>query len=135
MESSSSGRFHDYSGSESPKRAPIETGVGTGSGSEPGTDRCAKSIESARLEEIEKSEYFSKHANVPPVDTKVQIRKKLVKGRIAVETVKGKESIGFLPTKFNYLAGCLETGWSYEGKIIASSNKPIPRVVVELSAS
>ena len=134
MESSSSGRFHDY---KPPQKAPAQVeGSSTGGGGGGGASDvniCEVPLPNLRLEEIGRSEYFSSKKTVPPVGTPVQVRQTLVGGRIAVETTRGNQPIGFLPTERNYLLGCLKDGYKYKGKVTASADSPTPRVVVDLS--
>lgn len=132
MESSSSGRFYDYSDPKPPATPRQSTGDAQGGTSGEDIDACKVPLPNVRLEEISRSEYFSSKKNVPGPDTNVQVRKDLVGGRIAVETIRGNQSVGFLPTQYNYLAGCLKSGNKYKGKITASSNLPSPRIVVDL---
>ena len=131
MESSSSGRFHHYNPPAKPEAQ--SSGSTTGSGGQPEVDICEVPLPNVRLEEEGRSEYFSARKTVPPAETPVQVREKLVGGRIAVETTRGKQTIGFLPTSKNYLLGCLKSGHKYKGKVTASGDQPTPKVVVDLS--
>ena len=129
MESSSSGRFHHYN---TPKQSPPVGGDPAGGGKGQEINVCDVPLPNVRLEEVGGSEYFSARRTVPPVDTPVQVRQRLVGGRIAVETTRGNQSIGFLPTTNNYLLGCLKDDYKYKGKVTASADSPTPRVVVDL---
>jgi hypothetical protein len=104
MGSSGSGRISDYPGS---------SGSGTeGGGDAGGVDRCSKGF-SARLEDVEHSDFYKKNRSAPPAGTQVQV----VQGkRIIVATMSG-ESIGALPTSFNYLLSCILDGWLYIGAV------------------
>lgn len=133
MESSSSGRFHHYEPPQKPPAKPEGGAKGGGSGSGQDVNVCELPLPNVRLEEVGRSEYFLAKKTVPPAGTSVQVRKKLVGGRIAVETTRGNLSIGFLPTVNNYLLGCLKDGYKYKGKVTASADSPTPRVVVDLS--
>jgi hypothetical protein len=130
MESSSSGNFHHYS---DPVPPPQEDIVGSKPGSSGEIDTCDIPLPNVRLEEIAQSEYYSVTTGVPPVGTAVKVRRKLVGGRIAVETTSQQQSIGFLPTQHNYLLACLESGRKYKGKVTASAASPVPRVVIDLA--
>jgi hypothetical protein len=130
MESKTSGRFHHY---EPPQKPPAQAEDGSkGGGSGQDVNECEVPLPNVRLEEVGRSEYFSAKKTVPPVGTPVQVRRNLVGGRIAVEAARGNQSIGFLPTQYNYLLGCLKDGYKYKGKITASADSPTPRVVVDL---
>lgn len=133
MESSSTGRFNHYS-EPTPPTSPVGGKIGGTSGGRKGeeVDVCKLSMQNVRLEEISRSEYFSAKKTVPPDTTNVQVRKFLVGGRIAIETTRGNQSIGFLPTQYNYLVACLKQGHKYKGKVTASADSPIPRIVVDL---
>ncbi|HWY32684.1 MAG TPA: hypothetical protein VNX46_18105, partial [Candidatus Acidoferrum sp.] len=94
---------------------------------------CEIPMPSVRLEEEGRSEYFLSKSTVPPVGAAIEVREKLVGGRIAVETVHGRQSIGFLPTAKNHVLACMKDDFKYKGKVTASADSPTPRVVVDLS--
>src|ERR1700690_546371 len=125
MESTSSGRFDHYSSPEPPRPAEGAPKA-VRKGQE--VDVCQLPLPNIRLEEIGRSEYFSARSSVPPGGTSVQVRQKLVGGRIAVETIRGNRSIGFLPTSKNYLLACLKAGHNYKGTVTASADSPTPRI-------
>jgi hypothetical protein len=129
--STGTGNFSDYSGSQG---GGGSGGGGQGGGSNSNEDRCLESIENVRLQEIERSEYYSNHGAVPRVSTKVALRSTLVGGRIAIETKSGKEIIGVLPTRLNYLRRCIEQGYSYTGEVVESKSGLVPSVRVDLDA-
>ena len=132
MGSSGSGNFSDYSGSQGGSAGG--GGGAAGGGSNPNTDRCIEDIEGVRIQEIENSEYYENHEAIPRQGTKVVVRSSLLDGRIAVETKSGKEVIGFLPTKLNYLRRCIEQGYSYSGEISESSSGLVPSLRIDLEA-
>jgi len=113
MESSGSGRISDYPGSSGP--------TGGGSGGEDGTpsDRCAQALAVA-LEDIEHCDYYKTHSAVPAVGERLRI---VQKKRIVAETDAGL-TVGNLPTRYNFLAGCLKDGWRYVGSVRTSSSGP-----------
>ncbi len=94
-------------------------------------ENCEEPI-STDLEEIAREDYFSEHASVPPVGTRVELRKNPVKGRLVVETTKKPLSIGLLPTSFHYLVLCLKKGYTYDGEVTESRGKKVPVVTVSL---
>ena len=114
MGSSGSGRISDYPGSSSQGK-PSRTGGGNGGAS----DRCARAF-SARLEDVEQSDYYQAHKTTPPVGTQVEVAQRK---RLVAQTASG-ESIGNLPTSLNYLASCLKDGWSYIGTVQSVTNSP-----------
>lgn len=122
MGSSGTGRLSDY---------PGRRGNGGGSGNQGGSsgkDRCKETIVE-QLEEVARCQYFRDHGQVPRVGTQVHL---VQQRRIAVETSAG-EVVGYLPTKYNYLAACMASGFKYSGNAITASNAPIPAVLVEMS--
>jgi hypothetical protein len=46
-----------------------------------------------------------------------------LKKRIVAQTTTG-EVVGHLPTKYNYLAGCMKAGYKYAGTVRDSRNPP-----------
>src|SRR5581483_8310841 len=119
MGSSGTGNLSDYPGGGRGRQ-----------GGRSGSDVCNQPI-TEQLEEVARSAYFQAHNLVPPVGTAVSV---IQQTRITVVTTSG-EVIGYLPTRYNYLAGCIADGFSYSGPVQASSNRPLPSVLVELSAS
>lgn len=116
MGSSGSGRFSDYTGS--PK-----TGSGDGSsGGASGTDKCQEAF-TVSLEDVASHNYFINNGIAPPIGTELEVS---LLGRVVA--VSGLESVGSLPTKFNYLARCLQDGIKYKGIVTASTNGPHPQV-------
>lgn len=136
MGSSGSGSFTDYPGSQGgrPGKGGGSSGSGGGHGGG-GGDNCEKKISNLLLEEVANCEYFEKHESVPKAGTQVQVRKKLVHGRVAVETTVNGEVVGYVPTKFNYLRSCMTDGWQYPGKVAEASGGQLPKVKVDLSPS
>ncbi len=119
MGSSGTGRLSDYSDAT---RNP------EGGGGASGQDKCQESI-TATLEDVARNQYFSEHNDVPAKGTPVQL---IHKERLTVQTFSG-EDLGYLPTKYNYIAGCLQKGNIYAGSVQASGNSAIPSVIVFLS--
>jgi hypothetical protein len=115
MGSSGSSRLSDYSGTPAKKTASA-SGRGGVSGGSSGEDRCDRAF-STTLEDFERSEYYRNHQSPPPVGTEISIEKEK---RLIARTVKG-ESLGNLPTEFNYLAGCMAAGRRYAGRVISIS--------------
>ncbi len=119
MGSSGTGNFSDYSGYK-----PQNNGDQGGSSDE---EKCNKAF-STRLDEVEPSQYFDTHNSVPPVDTRVSIS---FNSRLEVYT-DNMLLVGYLPTKYNYLAVCIQNGFSYVGTVSSSSNDPIASVEVDI---
>lgn len=124
MGSSGTGRFTDYPGSGG------TSSKGGKQGGSSGEDGCKKPI-SEQLEDVGRCDYFKTHKAVPKAGTPVAV---VQDKRIAVTTVKG-EVIGYLPTKYNYLAGCLAAGYKYGGTVATSKDTPVPAVLVDLNAA
>lgn len=123
MGSSGSGSFSDYSGSTG------QSNAGGSSGGSSGDDVCRRAF-SASLEDVGLHDYFKNTTNVPPVNTVVSI---IFATRLIVTDGSGTR-IGALPTKFNYLLGCLNNGNSYTGVVSFSLASPVPRVDVDFTA-
>ena len=99
------GRFKDYSDPIDPNTdAPSEGAVTP--------DPCGRAF-SVQLEDVQHSDYYRKHSKVPSEGTPLYIehRKRIV------ATVETGESVGSLPTRMNYLAECLKTGFEYHGVV------------------
>jgi len=81
MGSSGSGKISDYPGS-----SPSGDSGGEGGGGNAGAeDRCAKAF-SARLEDVEQSEYYRNHGRIPPVGTQVEVA---MRKRPVAQTIGG----------------------------------------------
>lgn len=114
MGSSGSGRISDYPGTSNDSGSGTATG-----GGKPPEDRCGRAF-STSLEDIEHSEYYLAYGAPPPVKEVLRIRRRK---RLVAETADG-QSVGNIPTAFNYLASCLKEGWDYAGLVTASKNGP-----------
>jgi hypothetical protein len=125
MGSSGSGRISDYPGTS-------RGGSGSGEEGDDGQpeDRCGRAL-SIRLEDIEHSEYFGTYGAPPPTGETLQLRQRK---RLVAETSAG-QSVGNLPTSYNYLASCLKDGWAYTGTV-ATSNAlpPVATVAADFAA-
>lgn len=122
MGSSGSGRFSDYSGS------PSSSNGSGGSGGSSGTDQCAMAF-STELEEVGQCDYFTNTGTVPPPGTELTIT---VAQRIVALDTSGVV-VGALPTRFNYLAACLNEGFNYVGIVQSSSTFPNPQTTVDFT--
>ena len=122
MGSTGSGRFSDYPGTGKPVS-------GTAGGSPPpqGEDPCARAF-TVTLQDVEHGEFFANNNGaVPPTGAplRIELRKRVV----AVDPLG--QSVGNLPTTYNYLADCLQDGFSYEGKVVVSEKRPTATVTVD----
>jgi hypothetical protein len=125
MGSTGSGSFTDYSGSQSSSNGKSSGGDGGGAS---GTDRCLQAF-SCALEEVAQCEFYSINKTAPPTKSQLNI---VLKGRIfAVD--KAGNTVGALPTAYNYLAGCLADGIAYVGVVTTSSSSPVPAVTADFS--
>jgi hypothetical protein len=120
MGSSGSGSFTDYSG-VTPSNPSDQTGGASG------TNRCGNAF-STGLEEVSRCQYFLTHGSVPSIGTDVTIG---FNGMRLVALAATGEEIGYLPTKFNYLKGCLEDDFNYEGQVVGSTTIPHPTVTID----
>lgn len=101
MGSTGSGRLTDYPGDHG------------------ADDKCEKAF-ATHLEDVDLCDYFKAHKSVPPVGTVLEVA---LKKRVVAQTQSG-EVVGNLPTRFNYLAGCLRQGFSYTGQVRDSNSSP-----------
>lgn len=97
----------------------------------PKGDRCDDTIETD-LQEVALAAYTTKHGTVPTVGIKVRLNATQQRGRYVVETSKTHESIGSLPTKFNYVLICLDKGYQYSGEVTAAHSGKAPAIEVSL---
>lgn len=124
MGSTGSGRFTDYSGA---KTTGTTSGSGGGGGSS-GNDKCQQAF-SCTLEEVAQCDYFVQTGSVPPVGSPLTL---VLQRRVFAKAVNGHK-VGALPTSFNYLVVCMESGVNYAGVVRASSNVPVPSVTVDFT--
>ena len=135
MGSSNSGKFPNYPPSKDKKQRGSD-GTGASGGSDRGTepdDQCTRALRNVLLEEVGRSAYSQAHDNLPPTGAAVHLRVQRVGPRLSIDTAEG-ESIGFLPTEYNYLVVCLEKGFTYSGEVVTSSQKPTPFIRVNLAS-
>lgn len=123
MGSTGSGRFSDYSGSESTSTD------GGGAGGSSGSDRCRQAF-SCTLEEVAQCDFYSNSSALPASGAELRIE---LNGRLFAVDGNGT-SIGALPTRFNYLAACIASGIAYRGLVTASRISPIPSVSADFVA-
>ncbi|WP_158151283.1 hypothetical protein [Pantoea ananatis] len=123
MGSSGSGSFSDYSGSK--KQGTEKEGI---SGGDSGIDQCKLAF-SVGLEDVAMHDFYLINNNVPIIGTKVELR---FNKRLIVHEKTSGHAIGALPTKYNYLLGCIKDGFNYAGLVNASFNSTLPQVVVDL---
>lgn len=126
MGSTGTGNFSDYSENKDPKKnenssEPDETGGRSGN------DKCLRAF-STKLEEVANSPFLTQSRNLPPVGTKVIIQ---FNKRIEAATEDGI-GLGYLPTAYNYLLGCIEDGHTYSGIIISSNLTPLPSLSIDV---
>ena len=132
MGSGGSGRFTDYPGTSRPRPQAEAAGVGEPEAGEPaGGDPCERVREGLHLEEVARCAYFEVHGTVPPVGTDVRLLPNLIGGRLAVGLASDWTIIGYVPTRHNDLASCLNTH-NYDGEVTNSNATPVPDVTVRL---
>jgi hypothetical protein len=119
MGSTGSGTFSDYQGYKG----------GSNQGGASNDDKCAKAF-FTDLEEVANCDFFAKTNNVPPKDSIVYVNF----GGVRIEIINAERiCIGYLPTKYNYLLACMNSGIEYTGIIVYSTLKPMPFVNVAIS--
>lgn len=124
MGSSGSGNLSDYS-----KSPNVKTGGGGSSGGSGGVDKCGQAF-SVGLEDVGTYPYHSSTGSVPPAGTVLTIA---IRARVVALDPAGT-AVGALPTRYNYLAACLQAGFNYSGVVTASSTGPNPQVQVDFAA-
>lgn len=120
MGSTGTGHLSDYSGYR--KAVVGETG---------GKDTvyiCDRAV-ATNLEDVATSDYYKKHGTVPPKGTTVTITST---SRIVAIDDNG-DVIGNLPTEYNYLLGCIEEGYQYEGEVTISFTSPFPSASIAVT--
>lgn len=120
MGSTGSGTFSDYE--HKPKG-----NINQGASSE--EDKCSRAF-STSLEEVPNCGYFGATASIPPVGTAVSIT--FASPRLAIQD-NSNVVIGYLPTKYNYLLACIESGITYSGLVSSSALIPLASVSVDIS--
>jgi hypothetical protein len=118
MGSVGTGRFDDYQ----------KNNLANGGVAGESEDRCSEGFETL-LEEVERCDFFQEHGQPPSIGTSVIVS---LGKRITVSTNSG-ETIGYLPTRFNFLAACIASGFSYTGQVTLSVAQPIVKVEVSIS--
>ncbi len=138
MGSTSSGKFKDYPPSKG-KKQKDEGGSGghdSSGSSDRGLgreDQCTRDLVNVALEEVGRSAYFQAHNRLPIAGTTVRLRAERVGPRLSIDLATG-ESVGFLPTEYNYLLVCMKKGFTYSGEVVSLSESRIPSVRVNLQA-
>ena len=89
---------------------------------------CDRAVATS-LEDVATSDYLKKYGSVPATGTPVIIT---VNKRIVAVDDKGN-TIGNLPTEYNYLLGCLQEGYQYEGQVTDSYDTPLPSVNIAVT--
>lgn len=119
MGSSGSGSFSDYSNSK----------PGGAGGGASGSDLCRQAF-SCELEEVAQCDLYAATTVVPKVNVVLSLKHDK---RIFAVMADGTK-VGALPTKYNYLAGCMKDGILYVGVVTASGLVPIPTVTADFTA-
>jgi hypothetical protein len=121
MGSSGSGSFSDYPGYKQNNSSKSNHSQGDSSGE----DACSKAF-STSLDDVASCNYYLMNKSVPPEKTNIIIA---FEKRIVAKD-SANNTIGYLPTKFNYLKACMEDGFRYNGIVQSSANSPIPSVII-----
>jgi hypothetical protein len=124
MGSSGSGNLSDYS-----RKPNVKTGGGGSSGGSSGGDKCGEAF-SVGLEDVGGYPYHANTGSVPPIGTILTIALQV---RMVALDSRGT-AVGALPTRYNYLAKCLEAGFNYSGVVTASAGGQNPQAQVDFAA-
>lgn len=133
MGSSGFGRFGDYPGSGSFSGLGRIGGQGN-SGEYNSEADCPVTIDFIILEDVATSEYYTTRHELPMQGEIVELKNALHEGRLVVISSSTREIIGNLPTRYNYLYYCVESGMHYSGNVLSSGERPMPYVTVDLHA-
>lgn len=120
MGSSGTGKFTDYSNNAKDVNGATKKGSS-------GDDPCGNGFVTI-LEEVERCPYFQRHKSLPSKGATIRV---VMAGRVAVESAG--LIIGYLPTQYNYLAGCINSGSTYQGIITSVNSRPLIRVQVRIN--
>jgi hypothetical protein len=126
MGSTGSGSFSDYHNYERNRNANAEGSNSNGGSS--GEDQCARAL-STSLDDVAYCEYYKTRRDLPPIGTILSIE---FKTRLVAITDDGL-SLGYLPTKYNYLRACMNDGFAYTGAVSSSNVSPIPSIIVDVA--
>lgn len=126
MGSTGTGRLTDYSGGKRERREPKGTSSSE-TGDAPAHDPCTNAF-STKLEDVARSQYYASKGALPANGTHVDVK---LSGRLLVYTAEG--DLGFLPTQYNYLAGCINRGFKYGGSVTSTATTPVPTISVEIT--
>lgn len=117
MGSTGSGRLSDYS-----NFVGAVKGV---TGGEDLNNKCDRAVATG-LEDVASCDYYKKHGRVPAKGDYVKVS---LKTRI-VAVDENDDVIGYFPTEYNYLLGCLTDGYQYEGEVSGAFEEPVPSVYI-----
>lgn len=131
MGSSGYEKFGTYHFGDNPFGSNYPGGIGGAAGGG-GEISCPSVVELIRLEDVALSEYYQNNKAVPPVGSEVELDSIVNHGRLAVKLSSTEEVLGNMPTEYNYLLTCLQSGMYYSGTVVSSGEIPIPYVVVTL---
>jgi hypothetical protein len=73
--------------------------------------------------------YFMNHKGLPADHTALTLS---LNQRVAAQTPQG-DVVGYIPTEYNYIAGCLKGGWRFPAAVVNTSMKPFPRIWVQVT--
>jgi hypothetical protein len=133
MGSSGSGKFGTYrigAGQSTGGLGP----AGSSNDDKPREIECPSIIENIRLEDVAISDYYINNQQLPPAGDIVTLHNAINNGRLVVKSRSNGETLGNLPTQYNYLYNCMKKGIIYSGVVIAADVTPVPFVVVTLNA-
>lgn len=120
MGSTGLGNFSDY-----PSSRPTN---GKNNGGASGEDKCNKAF-IAHLEDVQRCQFYTQNNGVPELETEVSI---IFNGRLVAVDSEGVE-IGYLPTRFNYIRACLDSGINYSGVVSRAIDDVLASVSVDVA--
>lgn len=126
MGSTGSGHFSDYPGSQ-PKQ-PAGDGNGMAGGTS-GVDKCKQAFH-VLLDDVGNSDFYAQFKTVPAPGEQLGI---VFDTKRVFAVDKHGVKVGALPTSFNYLVACLESGIAYVGVAKSSATSPVPTVEADFA--
>ena len=132
MGSTGHGKFGDYSEQQNynVSNGGTTSGMYTSTNAGLGGNKCPTELPTIKLEDVQTSQYYIEHQELPEIGDDVYLSDQIHNGRLVVVHTDSNLIIGNLPTSYNFMIKCLEH--NYTGNVISSGMQPIPFVVVDL---
>lgn len=132
MGSTGHGKFGDYSEQQNynVSNGGTTSGMYTSTNAGLGGNKCPTELPTIKLEDVQTSQYYIEHQELPKIGDDVYLSDQIHNGRLVVVHIDSNLIIGNLPTSYNFMIKCMEH--NYTGNVVAAGMQPIPFVVVDL---